>query len=89
MGKFLNSPERKEIEKEYPGLAQIFRTMDEPHRHLHLSAVELEKMLNDENKSNADLNNYYNGVTVKLLRELVKLFHQAMDENFNSLQSRL
>jgi len=89
MGKFLNSPERKELEKNNPGLGQVFKTMDEPHKQLHLSAVKLEKMLGDENLSGIDLNNYYNTVTVKLLRELVSLFHQAMHENFNSLSSSL
>ncbi len=85
MGKFLNSPQRKEIEQKIPKIAQIFRDMEKPHQRLHQSAAQLEEMLNNTDIQNGEIENYYNDVTVKSLNEVLHLFHLALTENFNSL----
>lgn len=85
MGQFLNSRDRKEIESVHPAMAAIFKKMDEPHRKLHQTAARLEEMLQNPEVPDAEIENYYNLHTASYLRELLQLFHEAVDENFNSL----
>ncbi len=85
MGKFLLSPERKKIESQNPKLGQIFKNMEAPHKQLHESAINLEEMLQNPSVSDAEIENYYNTHTVSVLNILLDLFHQAINENFNTL----
>ncbi len=86
-GKFLNSAERKEVEKEKPNMKDIFTKMDEPHAKLHQSAVRLEEMLRDPAVTQEEIENYYKSNTLVLLKELLDLFHQAIHENFRAINN--
>ncbi len=44
-GKWLKSEERKNLESQVPGLNEILSMTEEPHKHLHESAFELEMLL--------------------------------------------
>lgn len=44
LGKWLYGDMRKEAEERIPGLAAILKEMEEPHRHLHESAVKLKEV---------------------------------------------
>ena len=83
-GRFLNSPERRTLEKINPALQEIFARMEAPHKRLHHSVHELEHMLQNPHISSAEIENYYQTVTLQILRELLKLFHQAINENFKA-----
>jgi len=85
LGQFLKSPRRKEIEQLKPGLAAIFTKMELPHKNLHRSAEQLETMIQNPSVSGEEIETYYKQTTVALLHELLQLFHQAIKENFRSL----
>jgi methyl-accepting chemotaxis protein len=42
-GKWLYSDARKQAEKDIPALADILKKIEEPHQHLHASAIEVDK----------------------------------------------
>ena len=46
LGKFIHGEERKHAEDLVPSLAPVFREMEEPHKRLHESAVEIERLMN-------------------------------------------
>jgi len=50
LGKFLFSDRRKEAEKALPELIPIFKAMEEPHRLLHETAIDIEKEYNKSGK---------------------------------------
>lgn len=85
MGKFLNSPQRRELEKINPKIAAIFREIEEPHKKLHQSAARLEEMIQNSESQSSEIENFYNDTTLKSLNEVLHLFHLAINENFNSL----
>jgi len=49
LGKFLYGEERKQAEDLVPSLAPVFKAMEGPHRRLHESAVEIEKLMHKVN----------------------------------------
>lgn len=46
LGKWLYGEERKNAEAAIPALASLFKSMEEPHRHLHESAVDIAREMN-------------------------------------------
>ncbi|MBU0508046.1 CZB domain-containing protein [bacterium] len=45
LGTWLYGEERKEIERRYPTLAPLLKELEDPHRHLHETAVDIDKHL--------------------------------------------
>jgi len=45
LGKFLYGEERKHAENLVPSLVPVFKEMEEPHRRLHESAIEIERLM--------------------------------------------
>ena len=44
-GKWLYGKERSHIEKQYPSLIKLLKEIEDPHKKLHQSAIEIEKLL--------------------------------------------
>lgn len=50
LGAWLNSEERAEAEEFWPEIAPILKKLEEPHRHLHESAIKIEEMYRPANR---------------------------------------
>ncbi len=87
MGKFLNSPERRDAEKKNPKLTRIFKAMEGPHGKLHKSAINLEKMLQNPDTTNSEVVHAYETMTVPILMQVIELFRDAINENFQALSA--
>jgi len=78
LGKWLYGEERKMAEAAIPALASIFKSMEEPHRHLHDSAVEIASNMNKLNVEEA-MTAFYRA-EVAHLNWLDKVTHEIIEK---------
>ena len=67
-GKWFYSEDRKKAEGELPEIAGFLKQIEEPHKKLHQSAVELEKILKKGKKSRQQAVHYYRKETTSHLK---------------------
>lgn len=78
LGKWLYGEERKNAEAAIPALASLFKSMEEPHRHLHDSAVEIAREMNKLDVEQA-MTAFYRA-EVAHLNWLDKLMHEILEK---------
>ena len=78
LGKWLYGEERKNAEAAIPALASLFKSMEEPHRHLHESAIEISREMNKLDVEEA-MTTFYRA-EVAHLNWLDKLMHEILEK---------
>lgn len=78
LGKWLYGEERKNAEAAIPALASLFKSMEEPHRHLHDSAVAIAREMNKLDVEQA-MTAFYRA-EVAHLNWLDKLMHEILEK---------
>ncbi|MDQ5984471.1 MAG: hypothetical protein CSYNP_00166 [Syntrophus sp. SKADARSKE-3] len=75
-GKWYYSSERQKAEAAIPGIADILAKMEEPHRKLHRSAIDLEAILKKGKESRPEALNFFKTETNAHLKTIQKLFEE-------------
>ena len=76
LGKFMASAETKQLMAEFPQMATALRAVQEPHRRLHESAIQIEKRVNELKFSEAM--KVYDEVTLPAVEALKKQYAIAI-----------
>ncbi len=82
LGQWLYGEGRKEVEQDYPGLAQLLRELEAPHARLHASVTEMQQILaKAENKALAvpAMLDIFQTKTEVALHEVSAILHKAGD----------
>lgn len=90
-GQWYFSDDRKAVQQQVPRIAGLLGQLEEPHRKLHASAVELEKLWQTGGpESRAQALKYYCEETCRHLREIQKILHEIRGilENELSLEEQ-
>ena len=77
-GKWLYGESRKNAEAQVPAIAPLIKKIEDPHRQLHLTAIEVEKHLQAGDADAA--NRVYAQKTVTSLKTVQGLLHEIRDE---------
>ena len=72
-GKWFYSEERKNVELEIPEIKEFFTKIEEPHKKLHNSALDIEKILQKGNTFRKDAILHFNSVSITNLIEVQKV----------------
>ena len=95
-GRWYYSEDRKKMEAAIPEVRDLLSQIEEPHKKLHLSAVELEKRLKKGKAFRPEAIAYYGSETVirikevqSLLKEIAPKVTQKVDEAQSTNQSRV
>ncbi|MEN6485106.1 MAG: methyl-accepting chemotaxis protein [Syntrophobacteraceae bacterium] len=82
LGQWLYGDERKDAERALPSLAPILKEMEEPHRILHQSAMEIGKHFwsDAEAEGKQKAAQIYSGTTVSALAKVRGLLNRAREE---------
>jgi methyl-accepting chemotaxis protein len=75
-GKWYYSDDRKKAEVEIPEISELLRQIEEPHRKLHNSAKELEKILKKGKEFRKEAIAYYGTETSENLRSVQKILRE-------------
>jgi len=77
-GKWYYSEERKKAESEMPEIADLLKQVEDPHKKLHNSAKELEKMLKKGKEFRKEAVAYYGTETNSNLKEVQKILDEVI-----------
>ncbi len=88
-GKWYYGEGRKHAEALAPSLAPILAQMEEPHKHLHETAIEIEKLYKEHNENEAMrlATKYFHANTQKYLEEMGHFFNQVNEESKASIMT--
>ena len=86
-GRWYYSNERKSVEAEFPGVATFLSQIEEPHRRLHVSAVQLELLLQKGKEARPEAVDYFRrevrGNFLKV-QDLLEKVHSSLQSSINT-----
>jgi methyl-accepting chemotaxis protein len=77
-GKWYYGEDRKKVEAEIPGISDLLRKIEEPHKKLHDSAKELERLLKRGKEYRKEAITYYGTVTSSSLKDVQTIFGEII-----------
>jgi len=86
LGQWYYSEERKNLQSRHPKLASLLGQLEEPHRKLHGTVGELERLLGKGEENRGQVFKYFTGETVKYLGEVRKILGEIQSQVGNELR---
>ena len=75
-GKWYYGEERKKAEAEIPGIKELLTQLEDPHRKLHQSAQDLEKILKKGKEFRNEAGTFYQTVTLDQVKNVQKILRE-------------